>query len=130
MDENESVISAEDIGAAGAAEESGGEAAAPGSVRESEPERDFSGEVSALLTAFPDMAGKSLPDEVIRECVGNGAPLVRAYAAYRERGAAGSMDALRGGAGSAFRAPVRAASVGAPVSYAPADPFLEGLNAY
>ncbi len=45
-------------------------------------------------------------------------------------GAAGSMDALRGGAGSAFRAPVRAASVGAPVSYAPADPFLEGLNAY
>lgn len=126
MDENESVISGEDIDAAGAAEESGGEAAAPGSVRE----RDFSGEVSALLTAFPDVAGKSLPDEVIRECVGNGVPLVRAYAAYRERGAAGSMDALRGGIGSAFRAPVRAASVGAPVSYAPADPFLEGLNAY
>lgn len=130
MDENESVISAEDIGAADAAEESGGEAITPESEGESGPERDFSGEVSALLTAFPDMAGKSLPDEVIRECVGNGVPLVRAYAAYRERGAAGSMDALRGGAGSAFRAPVRAASVGAPVSCAPADPFLEGLNAY
>lgn len=130
MDENESVISVEDIDAAGAAGESGGEAITPESAGESGPERDFSGEVSALLTAFPDMAGKSLPDEVIRECVGNGVPLVRAYAAYRERGAAGSMDALRGGAGSAFRAPVRAASVGAPVSYAPADPFLEGLNAY
>lgn len=130
MDENEAVISVEDIDAAGAAEESGGEAITPESAGESGPERDFSGEVSALLTAFPDMAGKSLPDEVIRECVGNGVPLVRAYAAYRERGAAGSMDALRGGAGSAFRAPVRAASVGAPVSYAPADPFLEGLNAY
>ena len=127
MDENESVISVEDIGAA---EESGGEAITPESAGESGPERDFSGEVSALLTAFHDMAGKSLPDEVIRECVGNGVPLVRAYAAYRERGAAGSMDALRGGSGSSLRAPVRAASVGAPVGYAPADPFLEGLNAY
>lgn len=127
MDENEAVISGEDIGAD---EESCGEAITPGNARESEPERDFSGEVSALLTAFPDMAGKSLPDEVIRECVGNKVPLVRAYAAYRERSTAVSMDALHGGVGGAFRAPVRAASVGAPVSYVPADPFIEGLNAF
>lgn len=92
-------------------------------------ERDFNAEVSALLTAFPDVAGKSLPDEVLRECVAEGAPLVRVYAAYRER-AARTAQQEQHRTDTAARAPVRAASVGAPTDYAPADPFLQGLNSY
>lgn len=94
------------------------------------PERDFSAEAEALLTAFPDMAGKSLPEEVVSECVQNGVPLVRAYAAYRERSARSRYEELRRNSDSASRAPVRAVSMGAPVENAPADPFLLGLNEY
>ena len=102
----------------------------PGEETTAEPERDFSGEVAALLTAFPDMAGKSLPDEVVNECVGSGVPLVRAYAAYRERGVQSRMEELRRDAENSLRAPVRAVSAGAPVENAPTDPFLMGLNEY
>ncbi len=122
MDENELVTVNEEAEAVEPAADEGGE-----SITE---ERDFSGEVSALLTAFPDTAGKSLPDEVIRECVGDGVPLVRAYAAYRERTAAGCVSAFPTAPDSYAHAPVRAASVGAPRAWTPADPFLEGLNAY
>lgn len=110
----------------------GGDAAGEPSTAEEEtqPGRDFSGEVAALLTAFPDMAGKSLPDEVVNECVQSGIPLVRAYAAYRERGAQARYEELRRSAENSLRAPVRAVSYGAPVENAPADPFLMGLNEY
>lgn len=127
MDENEfmSVEAAED---AKDAETAG--STAEGSTGESTAERDFQGEVSALLTAFPDMAGQSLPDEVVHESVTAGVPLVRVYAAYRERSAGERAAALHSAQESYAHAPVRAASVGAPHAYAPADPFLEGLNAY
>lgn len=126
MDENELVTVDEEAEAVEPAADEGGESVA----EEIAEERDFSGEVSALLTAFPDTAGKSLPDEVIRECVGAGVPLVRAYAAYRERTTAGRVSAFPAAPDSYAHAPVRAASVGAPRAWTPADPFLEGLNAY
>lgn len=110
------------------AEADSGEPGATG--EQAQPERDFSGEVAALLTAFPDMAGKSLPDEVVNECVQSGTPLVRAYAAYRERSTRSRMEELRHSAENFLRAPVRAVSYGAPVENAPADPFLMGLNEY
>lgn len=128
MDENElmSIEAAEE----GSPSAETAESAAEGSAAESTQERDFSGEVSALLTAFPDMAGQSLPDEVVHESVTAGVPLVRAYAAYRERSATARIAARHSAQESYAHAPVRAASVGAPHAYAPADPFLEGLNAY
>lgn len=138
MDENE-IISPDVTGETAEAEEElpdntasdllpDGEA--PGEEAAGSPERDFSGEVAALLTAFPDMAGKSLPDEVVNECVKSGVPLVRAYAAYRERGVQSRMEELRRSAENSQRAPVRAVSMGAPVENVPADPFLMGLNEY
>ena len=105
----------------------GGEAPA---AEEADTSRDFDGEISTLLQAFPDLAGQSLPDEVVEECIGSGTPLVRAYAAYRERTAAAELDALRRSTENAGRAPVRAVSMGVPVENAPADPFLMGLNEY
>lgn len=137
MDENESMfpeVTEEETGPEQEPSElSGAEDAAgePDAAEEEiQPGRDFSGEVTALLTAFPDMAGKSLPDEVVNECVQSGIPLVRAFAAYRERSAQSRMEELRRSAENSMRAPVRAVSMGAPVENAPADPFLMGLNEY
>lgn len=137
MDENESMfpeVTEEETGPEQEITElSGAEDAAgePGAAEEqAQPGRDFSGEVAALLTAFPDMAGKSLPDEVVNECVKNGVPLVRAYAVYRERSTQERMEELRRSAENSMRAPVRAVSMGAPVENAPTDPFLMGLNEY
>ena len=138
MDENEIIsleVSGEETEAeAGLFEDVPAEAEqednAPEKAESSRPERDFSGEAAALLTAFPDMAGKSLPDEVVQECVQSGVPLVRVYAAYRERSIQSRMEELRRSADNSLRAPVRAVSYGAPVENAPADPFLLGLNEY
>lgn len=128
MDENENLLpveETEELPAPEAAGESG-----EGAAAEENAPRDFDGEVSTLLQVFPELAGQSLPDEVVEECIGKGTPLVRAYADYQENAAAVETDARYRRMENADRAPVRAVSLGAPVGSAPSDPFLMGLNEY
>lgn len=101
---------------------------APAAEREAE-ERNFDGELDMLLTAFPNVRGQSLPDEVVDGSINGNIPLVQAYAAYLEKQWDGELKALKDEVQS-YRAPVRPVSYGAPVRSREADPFLEGLMGY
>lgn len=99
------------------------------------PERDFQAEATALLSARPDLRGKTLPQEVVSDCVLNGKNLLLAYAEYeakQEKAAAVKLrkenDILRQNAASAAKAPVRGISGGGATDTKAKDPFEEGFD--
>lgn len=100
-----------------------------------EKARDFRSEVNALVSAYPELQGKQLPDSVVQDCVRNNKSLVVAYAEYRvglEKAEAEKLrkenNILKQNAASAARAPVTGSSGGGATDTKPKDPFLEGFD--
>ena len=98
------------------------------------PARDYAAEVAALLTAKPDLVGKSLPDDVMRAAVEQGVPLLQAYLDHEQAETAAELRRLREenrvyrqNAEAARRSPVQGVS-GAPGDEREGDPFLAGFN--
>jgi len=98
------------------------------------PVRDYQGEALAFFTARPELAGKELPQGVLRRWAA-GEPLEAAYAGEEAGLRARETErlrrenlALRQNADAGSRAPVRGVSADGPVGREPEDPFLAGLN--
>ena len=98
--------------------------------------RDYAAEVSGLLAAYPELRGKSLPEEVIAQCVDSGRSLTAAYTGWlmesinRElKELRAENETLRQNASAAVRAPVRAALSGGSPGGGGSDPFLSGFDA-
>ena len=89
-------------------------------------ERDFDREIRELIEKYPELAGKSLPDEVVMAAL-DGEDLTKAYEAYREEHSHAEEE--RGGKKTALRAPVRGVSGGEAVRMQGEDDFLRGFNA-
>ena len=99
------------------------------------PQRNFRGEVSELLRAFPKLKGQQLPQEVVDDAVKNGTPLVTAYSNWKDKADEAEKTALRKekntlkqNADAAARAPVRGVSKGGATDNKPEDPFIKGFN--
>lgn len=97
--------------------------------------RDFKAEAQELLASRPEMRGKSIPEEVVRECVNNGKSLVAAYAEYEVRQAKADAEKyrkeneiLRQNAASAKKAPVSGTKGGGSTGVQGEDDFLRGFN--
>lgn len=96
--------------------------------------RDFVQEVNQLKALYPDF--KEMPDEVA-VAVSNGANLLTAYLAYREKQttkAAASLkkenEVLKQNAASAAKAPVRGVTGGGATNTKPQNDFLKGFDSY
>lgn len=98
--------------------------------------RDFKPEVAELLEDFPELKGKTLPQEVVDAAL-KGQTLTVAYTKYLQR----QMQAdharlqkenktLKQNAEAAKRAPVRGVTSGGATKEGISDPFLAGFNAY
>ena len=95
--------------------------------KEHAEERDFDREIRELIEKYPELGGKSLPDEVVLAAL-DGMDLTKAYEAYRaER--SNKESAHAGKEKNAFRAPVRGVSGGEAVRMQGEDDFLRGFNA-
>ena len=97
-------------------------------------ERDWRGEAEAFFAARPELAGRELPERVVRRWAA-GESLARAFdGAERDELRAETErlrrenEALRQNAAAAARAPVRGVTGGGAADNAPLDPFLEGLR--
>lgn len=102
-------------------------------------QRDFRGELAALLELYPALQeklkkGEGLPGEVIAECLKNGTGLRAAYAEYEAKQARAEAEQMRKeneilkqNAAAAAKAPVKGTAAGCGVSNEGKDPFLEGL---
>ena len=126
-DRSEKAGPAEDAGPA--ASEDAGRAAS-----EDAAERDWRGEAEAFFAARPELAGRELPERVVRRWAA-GESLARAFdGAERDELRAETErlrrenEALRQNAAAAARAPVRGVTGGGAADNAPLDPFLEGLR--
>ena len=98
------------------------------------PTRNFVEEVNQLKALYPDF--KEMPDEVAK-AVSDGANLLTAYLAYREKQnskAAASLkkenEVLKQNAASAAKAPVRGTTGGGATNTKPRNDFLEGFDSY
>lgn len=98
-------------------------------------ERDFMQESLDLLSARPELRGKSIPDEVIRVSATEKKPLVVAYAEYEARQQKAEVEKLRReneilkqNAASAAKAPVSATTGGGATDTKPKDDFLSGFD--
>lgn len=96
--------------------------------------RDFVQEVNQLKALYPDF--KEMPDEVA-VAVSNGANLLTAYLAYRDKQttkAAASLkkenEVLKQNAASAAKAPVRGVTGGGATNTKPQNDFLKGFDSY
>lgn len=96
--------------------------------------RDFVQEVNQLKALYPDF--KEMPDEVA-VAVSNGANLLTAYLAYREKQttkAAASLkkenEVLKQNAASAAKAPVRGVTGGGATNTKPQNDLLKGFDSY
>ena len=96
--------------------------------------RDWRGEAEAFFAARPELAGRELPERVVRRWAA-GESLARAFdGAERDELRAETErlrrenEALRQNAAAAARAPVRGVTGGGAADNAPLDPFLEGLR--
>lgn len=98
-------------------------------------QRDYTAEATELLRVRPNLRGKDLPDEVTRDAVENGKPLVTAYLDYEAKQNQAELDKLRKenqiykqNAEAAARAPVAGTSGGGSTEQKAEDPFLVGFN--
>ena len=95
--------------------------------KERSEERDFDSEIRELMEKYPELAGRSLPNEVVQAAL-DGMDLTKAYEIYREERSGAEKE--RGGNGkTAMRAPVRGVSGGEAVRMQGEDDFLRGFNA-
>ena len=99
-------------------------------------DRDFAREAGDLIAVRPELRGKNLPEEVTRDAVMNGKPLLRAYLEYEAKNKTAENDTLRKenkilkqNAEAASRAPVTGTSGGGETNTKADDPFLKGFNA-
>lgn len=90
-------------------------------------ERDFDSEIRELMEKYPELAGRSLPDEVVMAAL-DGMDLTRAYEIYCEEQSAAEKERGENGK-TAMRAPVRGVSGGEAVRMQGEDDFLRGFNA-
>ena len=104
-------------------------------TEESPAERDFDREIRELIEAYPELSGKSLPDEVVMAAL-DGVSLLEAYEAYQNDRLPAKNDRREKDLGverqnenAAVRAPVRGVSGGAAVYARGEDDFLRGFNA-
>ena len=98
-------------------------------------ERDFKPEVQALLQDYPELKGKTLPQEVVNEAVTKGITLNAAYTKYVQRQTKADLDRLqkenkqlKQNAEAAKRAPVRGVAKGGATGVGAEDPFLAGFH--
>lgn len=98
-------------------------------------ERDYVGEVARLLEQYPELKGKTLPEEVVLTAL-DGKDLIAAYEEYLEKRAFAEMNdeedrdpVHRQNRCTAKRAPVRGISGGSAVTVQGEDDFLRGFNA-
>lgn len=98
--------------------------------------RDFKPEVADLLQVYPELKGKTLPQEVIDTAL-KGETLLVAYSKYTQQKTKADNDrlskenkTLRQNAEAAKRAPVRGTAKGGATGETANDPFLEGFNSY
>ena len=98
------------------------------------PTRNFVEEVNQLKALYPDF--KEMPEEVAK-AVSDGANLLTAYLAYREKQnskAAASLkkenEVLKQNAASAAKAPVRGTTGGGATNTKPTNDFLKGFDSY
>ena len=110
--------------------ETEGEQAAPKSTR------DFKPEVAELVELYPELSGKTLPQEVVNTAL-KGKSLVAAYTQYVRAQEKAEKDrlqkenrTLKQNAEAAKRAPVRGVAKGGATGVGPEDPFLKGFNSY
>ena len=96
------------------------------------PTRDFVQEVQQLKALYPDF--KEMPDEVAKAAA-NGANLLTAYLAYREKQtskAAASLkkenEVLKQNAASAAKAPVKGVTGGGATNTKPQHKLLDGFD--
>lgn len=97
--------------------------------------RDFAPEVQELLAARQDLAGTTLPPEVVEDCVKNNKRLIVAYAEFEQRKVkaenerlAKKVKALEQNASAAARSPVVGVTGGGPTDTKPDDDFTRGFN--
>ena len=101
----------------------------------SAPERDFKPEVAELLSVYPDLKGKTLPDEVVQATVSSGMSLTAAYTKYLQKQTKAENErlqkenkTLKQNAEAARRAPVRGVANNGATNIGAEDPFLKGFN--
>ena len=99
-------------------------------------QRDFAPEVFELLQAYPELKGKTLPDEVVQAAKA-GERVIVAYTKYvkkQEKADKARLkkenQTLKQNAEAAKRAPVRGVAKGGAPSAEPDDPFLKGFNSF
>lgn len=105
--------------------------------------RDFRSEAVLLLQLYPELRGKTIPDEVLRESIEKNEALAVTYKRYADKQQKAANDAsnaekkklkkdnkiLKQNAEAASRAPVRGVARGGAVSEPEDDdPFLAGFN--
>jgi hypothetical protein len=98
--------------------------------------RDFKPEVAELVELYPELSGKTLPQEVVNAAL-KGKSLVAAYTQYvrgQEKAEKERLQkenrTLKQNAESAKRAPVRGVAKGGAPNVGAEDPFLKGFNSY
>ncbi len=108
-------------------------AATPQAEPENKPARDYAAEAAELLSARPELAGQTLPDEVMRAAVEGGVPLLRAYLDHEQSRSRAEIERLREenrvyrqNAEAARRSPVQGVAYAG--EDAEADPFLSGFT--
>jgi len=99
------------------------------------PERDFKPEVAELLSVYPELKGKTLPDEVVQSTVSGGMSLTAAYTKYLQKQTKAENErlqkenkTLKQNAEAARRAPVRGVAKSGATNIGAEDPFLKGFN--
>ena len=98
--------------------------------------RDFLPEINELLQVYPELKGKTLPEEVAKAAL-KGERVLVAYSKYINKQKKADSDrlqkenkVLRQNAEAAKRAPVRGVAKGGATGETADDPFLKGFNSY
>ena len=102
---------------------------------EEAPTRDFSAEARELVKARPDLAGQTVPQEVVRACMAENKSLLVAYTEYEAKQQKAEADKLRRenrilkqNEATAKQAPVKGVRGGGATDTKPEDDFLRGFN--